>query len=109
MRNPEDVLNDICIAFGTTHEEFLASRDKRKVNDRLSLVTQAFVYVALNTFCINSTELSKIIGRSGGIVSIMNQKAKLLIDSNHSYAENFKDKIKNSCTEGELLILKLTK
>lgn len=105
MRNLDDVLSDICIAFDTDIETFNSSRVlKQRSNEHIAMISQAFIVVALYTFCVNITQLAKYLQRSPGAVSIANQKAISLLKSKSPFAMNFRERIKNSCNEGKLLV-----
>lgn len=105
MRSPEEILTDVCVAFNTDIETY-KNRGQKKVTDKMSLCTQAFIYIMLHTSIINSTELSKIIDRSAATVTLMKQKAEILIACKHPYAEDFKYRIASSCEEGRIVMEK---
>lgn len=106
-RSLNDILNDICIAFYSDMDSYL--NRSRKSTEQMSLITQAFIFVCLETKCCNSQQLSKIIKRTPAIVTLMRKNAYMLITSNHTYADNFKQVIKDSCEEGKIAISKYEK
>lgn len=106
-RSLQNILSDICIAFDTDVDSYL--NRSRKSTDKMSLITQAFVFVCLETQCCNSREMSKIIKRTPAIITLMRKNVYMLITSNHVYATNFKSIVNNSCDEGHVAISKYIK
>ena len=105
MRNPEEILADICTAFGTDLETY-KNRGQKKVTDKMSLITQAYIYIMSHISIINLTELGRTIDRSSATVTLMKQKAEILLACKHPYAEDFKNRIATSCDEGKMLMEK---
>lgn len=103
MRSYDDILKDVCIAFDSDTESFL-NRGEKRVNEHMSLINQAFILVAMKTFCTNFSIIARYLKRSPASVSIAYQKAQMLLGSSNPYAINFKERIRNSCEEGKKVI-----
>lgn len=103
MRTYNDILTDVCVAFDSDIETF-SNRGNKRVNEHMSLINQAFILIAMNTFCTNLTILAKYLNRSPASVSVAYQKAQMLARSQNPYAMNFKERVMNSCEEGRKII-----
>lgn len=108
MRQPKDILADLCKEFGITVELYKEFQNGKRTPDYINLITMGYVFILSSTSTLNLTDIGKTIGKKANTISVCKTRVQRIFSlENNFYTKAFKEKLKNSCEEGRQAIASL--
>lgn len=102
MRQPIEILQDICQGFGISLDIYQNFQTGKRTPEYINLITMAYVYILLSTSTLNLSDIAKTLDKKPNTISVCKNKVFQLMSIDNSYSRAFKEKIRNCCEEGRL-------